>query len=540
MKNRVFLLCLLLIIMSLQSTGQTSFPYFIRVYFSDKGTENFQPEDLLSKRAIERRQKAGIQFPVYSDLPVKQQYIDKISSLGYTFHCSSKWMNTALFKSSEITGISILRNLPFVSDLKIVKTPLNTKSSFVDKLDVRTTGLGLFPYDRPITMLNGNILHDKGFKGENILIAVLDGGFFDADRIDALKSLRQRNGIISTRDYVELDDEVYESSSHGTAVMSILAGQVPGRIAGTAPSADYMLFKTEDVYSEYPCEEDFWAAAAEFADSSGADIISSSLGYNQFDDPSMNYKQPDLDGNTSFITNIADIAASKGILVVVSAGNERDNSWRKIIFPSDGDSVIAAGAVDENTKIAIFSSAGPSADRRVKPDNVAMGVAVPLQVTPGSTTTGNGTSFSCPVLSGMSACLMQAFPGATNTQIIGSLHLSGDRFNSPDSLYGYGIPDMAKAYDLLFDMFVKLPDKDMIVSPNPTTGMFRLIFKQAPGPITVSIYSTAGKTIFRKYFPAFMNRSLEITDLLSLAGGMYLIEVRKAEGTITARLIKTR
>ena len=211
-------------------------------------------------------------------------------------------------------------------------------------------------------MINGYPIHDSGYDGKNVLIAVLDGGFMNADQISSLNGLRNRNGIKATYDFVKKNKTVYNSSTHGTAVLSVLAGNLPGLIEGTAPGADYLLLKTEDVESEFPCEEDFWAAGAEYADSAGADIISSSLGYFNFDDSTLNYKYSDLDGKTAFVTRVADIAASKGILVVNSAGNERNSFWKRIIFPSDGDSVIAVGAVDGNNTISSFSSAGPSAD----------------------------------------------------------------------------------------------------------------------------------------------------------------------------------
>ncbi len=208
----------------------------------------------------------------------------------------------------------------------------------------------------------------------------------------------------------------------------------PVSIEGTAPGADFWLMRTEDTESEFPVEEDFWVAGAEFADSLGADIISSSLGYFAFDDPSMNYKYSDMDGNTAFITRAADIAASKGILPVNSAGNERDNAWIHIIAPSDGDTVLAVGAVDGNNSISVFSSAGPSYDRRIKPDVVAQGVSVPVQVNTSVVERAGGTSFSCPVISGMCACIMQAVPEASDSDIIAALHSSSDRFLTPDSL----------------------------------------------------------------------------------------------------------
>ena len=458
------------------------YSYFYRVYLRDKGDNvagKYSAQDLLSSRAIARRQKAGIQVPDFRDLPVNRSYLNQISLLGLKLHSTSKWMNTALFKSQSAFDINTLLNLPFVSDVKTVKTP-GKKNKFNNKLDFQIIQTDLPPYDRPITMVNGYPMHDSGYDGKNILIAILDGGFINADKISSLNGLRSRNGIKATYDFVKKNESVYNSSTHGTAVLSVLAGKIPGQIEGTAPGADFLLLKTEDVDSEFPCEEDFWAAGAEFADSSGADIISSSLGYFNFDDSTLNYKYSDLNGKTAFVTRAADIAASKGILVVNSAGNERNKDWKRIIFPSDGDSVLAVGAVDGNDIISDFSSAGPSADGRIKPDNVAMGVSVPVQISDNSIGRSSGTSFSCPVLSGMAACLLQAVPRALNNDIIQVLHSSADRYNSPDSLYGYGIPDIVLALTELQNLYIKIPEKGIIASPNPTTGTFEIIFPYSP------------------------------------------------------------
>lgn len=235
----------------------------------------------------------------------------------------------------------------------------------------------------PRLPLNGDMLHKSGLTGLNITIAVLDAGFINADKIEALEPLRKRGGIITTRDFINSSSYVYDYHTHGTSVLSILAGAMPGIINGTAPGAKYMLLRTEDVLSEFPVEEDYWIAAAEYADSAGADIITSSLGYFEFDDPSMDYPFSDMDGDRPFITRGADMASSKGILVVNSAGNERNKAWLRIIAPSDGDSVLCVGAVNHDLTISDFSSAGYSSDGRVKPDMVAPGVLIPLQFEPG-------------------------------------------------------------------------------------------------------------------------------------------------------------
>jgi serine protease AprX len=518
-----------------------NYSYYYRVYFRDKGqgANAYTALDLLSQKAIDRRKKSGINVPDFRDIPVWSGYINQIKSSGVILHSTSKWMNTALFKSQSPINTSSLAALPFVSEVKIVKRP-GVKSSLGDKLKFELISSSESPYDRPLTMLNGNQLHDAGYTGRNILVAVLDAGFDNANNISSLADLRNRKGILFTYDFVHKNTDVYNASNHGTAVLSILAGNIEGSIAGTAPDANFILLKTEDVDSEFPCEEDLWAAGAEFADSAGADIISSSLGYYIFDDPSMNYKQEDLDGNTAFVTQAADIAASKGILVVNSAGNERDNPWQKIIFPSDGDSVLAAGAVDGDNKISTFSSAGPSADGRIKPDNSAMGVLIPVQTLTNLYSRSNGTSFSCPVLSGMTACIMQAVPQALNQEIITALHMSADRYENPDSLYGYGIPDMVKAVSILRDIYVPAIDEYLIISPNPTTGTFEIIFKQPPGDIMLDILSISGKLILSKKFSGITGRTLEINELQEREQGVFILKVATADGIFIKKIIRIR
>lgn len=360
------------------------------------------------------------------------------------------------------------------------------------------------------------------------------------DQIYSINALRNRNAIKATYDFIHNNRIVNDMTTHGTAVLSVLAGEITGIIEGTAPGSDYLLLQTEDIESEFPCEEDFWASGAEFADSAGADIITSSLGYYNFDDPSLNYKYSDLDGNSAFITKVADIAASKGILVVNSAGNERTKAWKRIIFPADGDSVMAVGAVDGNRLISSFSSAGPSADRRVKPDNVAMGVSVPVQVNANSIGRSNGTSFSCPVLSGMAACLMQAVPNALNTDIINAIHSSADRYNSPDSLYGYGIPNMNEALNILQNKYIKTPDEEIITYPNPTSGYFEIIFHEPPESFSVEIITISGKKIFKKEFNGYAGRTLCVTELQSREQGLYFIRLIKPSGTTVHRIIKLK
>jgi serine protease AprX len=522
-------------------SGQAiEYKYFYRVYFADKGdysVNDFSASELMSERAVRRRLKFNIPYPDIKDLPVYHPYLEEISSMGFKLHCTSKWMNTGLFKTVDQADINTLKNLSYVSDVKVVKSPV-TKSNYHDKLDLIIDQDNPPPYDTPLSMINGYALHYSGFNGSGVLIAVLDGGFYKADVIPSLNHLRVRNGIEGTRDIVAGGDFVYDYHYHGTAVMSVLAGLIPGELEGVAPEANFWIIRTEDVSSEFPVEEDFWAAGAELADSLGADIISSSLGYFVFDDPSMNYKFSDMDGNTTFVTRAADNAASKGILVVASAGNERNDEWLRIIAPSDGDSVISAGGVDAYNNIAVFSSAGPSADGRVKPDNVAQAVGVPVQLDEYSTVRVNGTSFSCPVLSGICACLMQAVPQATNEDIITALHESGDRYNSPDSLYGYGLPDMSLAISKLQDKYVYRPENEIVLGPNPFTSDIEITFREAPGKLTLEIYNTSGKTIISKKYNDYVSRTMTIKDLEYSGSGLYFIRFVTSGGTYTRKVIK--
>ena len=523
------------------SFGQeVQYNYFYRVCFIDKGDnhiEDFPPSQLLSERALNRREKSGITVPDIQDLPVFSGYLDEISSLGLTLHTTSKWMNTGLFKTIMPVDPALLLNLPYVKDVKLVKNP-STKSNYTDKLDFPVYQADTYPYDRPITLVNGSLLHSSVYNGTGILIAVLDGGFLNAHLISSLQSLRNRKGIKGTYDFIENNEFVYAYHNHGTAVLSVLAGQLEDQIKGTAPGAEYLLFRTEDTGSEFSVEEDFWVAAAEYADSAGADIISSSLGYYNFDDPALNYKFSDLDGNSAFVTIAADIAASKGILVICSAGNERNKEWKRILAPSDGDSVISSGAVDGNNVISTFSSAGPSADGRVKPDNTTMGVNVPVQVDLSLIVRSSGTSFSCPVLSGMAACLMQAVPSAINTEIIEALHYSADRYTLPDSLYGYGTPDMQKTIMRLQDIHVIRPSAEFVTGPNPTTGEVEIIFREDPGTMIIEIFNTSGVAIYRKQIPEYAGRTLRIQALNNRGRGIYLIRITTDNGIFTNKIIK--
>lgn len=519
---------------------EKTYDFYYRIYFKDKGANDisdFSAGDLLSEKTIKRRQKAGIPVPDFRDIPVYSGYTNQITSLGFKLHCTSRWMNTALFKTELMADISRLLNLPFVSQIKIVKNT-NGKGSVSDKLSFKTVHEDQPPFDQPVIMLNGQTVHNSGLNGKGVLIAVLDGGFLNADNISSLNDLRNRKGIKGTFNFVENNKFVYGFHNHGTAVLSVLAGNIPESIEGTAQGADYWLFRTEDTSSEFPVEEDFWTAAAEFADSLGADIISSSLGYYSFDDPLLDYKYSDMDGNRTFITQAANIAASKGILVVNSAGNERNKTWIHIIAPSDGDTVLCVGAVDGYEAISLFSSAGPSYDRRIKPDVVSQGVSVPVQVQALTVDRSNGTSFSCPIISGMCACIMQSVPQASNFEIISALHSASDRFLRPDSLYGYGIPDIKKVINQLQDKYILKPGDESVVSPNPFTEELKIVFREIPEQLRCEIYDISGKLLVKKVYSDYISRTLILDYFRDFKKGIYFVRLVTPAGIYTHKVIK--
>ncbi len=514
--------------------------WFYRVWFSEKtnSISEYSPEELLSPAAIARREKYGIPLVTESDIPVSSQHIRTLTGAGFRLRCTSKWLNTALFTTTGAIKSDIAGEYPFIDSIQLVKHPVDPVKRNYSKYGITEPGMITDKFD-PRLPLNGDMLHKSGLTGLNITIAVLDAGFINADKIEALEPLRKRGGIITTRDFINSSSYVYDYHTHGTSVLSILAGAMPGIINGTAPGAKYMLLRTEDVLSEFPVEEDYWIAAAEYADSAGADIITSSLGYFEFDDPSMDYPFSDMDGDRPFITRGADMASSKGILVVNSAGNERNKAWLRIIAPSDGDSVLCVGALNHDLTISDFSSAGYSSDGRVKPDMVAPGVLIPLQFEPGVWHSGSGTSFSCPVISGLSASLMQAVPDASPLEIINALRKSSDRYTRPDSLYGYGLPDFLKTLRLLEDEHTFRPEAMMSAGPNPFTDEILVWFHEPPGSLTVTITGTNGTTILARHFPAFAARLFRLDGLGSLAEGFYLVRIVTDQGEEVYKMIRT-
>ena len=423
-----------------------------RISLKDKAATEYslkKPEKYLSAKAIERRRKQNL--PIDStDLPVCRKYIDEIRKQGVRIVVTGKWDNFVTVSCNDTTLIDRIAALPFVlSTEKVWISPGAGKPSMATERDSVLNQPTIHPdsiYGRAITqiqMSNGDKLHEAGFKGQGMTIAVIDAGFHNVDKITAMQNIR----ILGTKDFVNQQADIFAESSHGMSVLSCIGMNRPDIMTGTAPEASFWLLRSEDEYSEHLVEQDYWSAAVEFADSVGVDVINTSLGYYSFDDKSKNYKYRDLDGRHALMSRQASHIADKGMILVCSAGNSGAGSWKKITPPGDADNVLTVGAIDKRAVLATFSSVGNTADHRVKPDVVAVGVGSDVIRTDGNQGRANGTSFSSPIMCGMVTCLWQACPTLTAKEVIELVRRSGDRAGFPDNIYGYGVPDMWKAYN---------------------------------------------------------------------------------------------
>ena len=423
-----------------------------RISLKDKAATEYslkKPEKYLSAKAIERRRKQNL--PIDStDLPVCRKYIDEIRKQGVKIVVTGKWDNFVTVSCNDTTLIDRIAALPFVlSTEKVWISPGAGKPSMATERDSVLNQPTIHSdsiYGRAITqiqMSNGDKLHEAGFKGQGMTIAVIDAGFHNVDKITAMQNIR----ILGTKDFVNQQADIFAESSHGMSVLSCIGMNRPDIMTGTAPEASFWLLRSEDEYSEHLVEQDYWSAAVEFADSVGVDVINTSLGYYSFDDKSKNYKYRDLDGRHALMSRQASHIADKGMILVCSAGNSGAGSWKKITPPGDADNVLTVGAIDKRAVLATFSSVGNTADHRVKPDVVAVGVGSDVIRTDGNQGRANGTSFSSPIMCGMVTCLWQACPTLTAKEVIELVRRFGDRAGFPDNIYGYGVPDMWKAYN---------------------------------------------------------------------------------------------
>jgi subtilisin family serine protease len=532
--------------------------YYIQ--FTDKSNSPYSinnPEEFLTQRAIDRRAKYNIDI-TEQDLPVNQSYIDGVAATGADLLFSTKWMNGITIYTTSSSVIQDILSLPYVeSSTKLLDRENPGKKEYLlsegtgehySPENLKSTNsefsMGYGAASNQIEQLNGVLLHDEGFKGEGMVIAVLDGGFEAVDTHPLFDSLWNNNRILGTKDFVHPGGSVFNESGHGRMVLSCMGADKDGLMIGTAPKASYWLLRSEYVVTENVLEEYNWVCAAEFADSVGADVINSSLGYVDFDNADWNHSHDDLNGSTAVVTIGADIAVNKGIMVVNSAGNDGSNSWFPWVgAPADGFNVFTIGAVTADGFRAGFSSIGPTGDNRIKPLVMSQGQGAALADGDDGVTYNNGTSFSSPIMAGMTACLMQAYPNKTPLEIQESLKQSGDHSSSPDNDYGWGIPDFMAAYSILTT--VELGDNNKsdlaYVYPNPFTKDFTLrLDLDKPQNVKLSLMDVNGRLIFSQEFLSSDNENqLAISDQISdLTKGVYFLTISSSTKYEVKRLVK--
>ena len=517
------------------------------------------PQTFLSPECITRRKQFNIAIDS-TDLPVSTIYLDSILKTGKVeILNTSKWLNQVLIKTSDMAALNKISKFPFVKKKSPVANRPSTikEEKFIETVtevnnlqSTKRSAANTINYGNSIKQVNiheGEYLHDKGFQGNGIKIAVFDAGFYRYQNLGAFDSLRINGRLKMTWDFVENNASVNEDDAHGMQCLSILAANLPGSFVGTAPASSYYLFRTEDVASEFPVEEQNWIAAAERADSIGVQLISSSLGYNTFDDASFNYVYADMNGKKTMITRGATMATNKGMIVMNSAGNSGNSAWKYIIAPADGEDILSVGAVNSLKQIAPFSSYGPTSDNRIKPDIASVGWNTFLISTNGNVAQGNGTSFSNPNIAGFVACLWQAFPEFSNKEIIQAVRKSSDRFATPDTRTGYGIPNMRIAFEMLDRERTIRKAKAILktdrlkIYPNPMDDKITIVYNGSfNGKLSVQLLSIEGKLIRTSVFDVKENEYyfFLLNDLGGLGSGQYLLAYQDEIGTGTIRIIK--
>jgi serine protease AprX len=544
--------------------GQTE-PAVYKVRFTDKGISEYsisRPSEFLSLKSIERR--LAQQIPLTeTDLPVNPDYLEMIASAGAEIIYTSKWLNIAIIRVPDQTILNKISKNEFIREISpadyLFKKHVasNSKSYFeterIEKLSSKSKPAQLkngrsLDYGFSLNqaqMIAVDELHNLGFTGNGMTIAVIDAGFNSANVLAVFDSLRLNGQILGTRDFVVPGNDVYNNaiSTHGMMVLSTMGGNLPGLLIGTAPKASYWLLRSEDALAEYLMEEYYWVNAAEYADSLGADIINSSLGYTEFDNPEENHTYEDMDGNTAIVTIGADIAASKGILVVNSAGNSGSSEWLYIGAPADGDSVFTIGAVDSNGVYASFSSIGPTSDGRIKPDITAQGVNTIVATIPSGIAGGSGTSFSSPVIAGASACLWQANPTFSNIDLLNAIKMSGSQSSSPDNFKGWGIPNFILASSLLTSSIQKLMDPFTGLSayPIPFNGKINIeIVASMNLMVDIKIINSIGSSLAQmEGVQLNKGKNLIVFNKLErLPKGIYMLQISDGYNVITEKIVK--
>jgi hypothetical protein len=513
------------------------------LYFNIKNNSQSyfdNPSLMLSQRALDRRTKQNISLDT-KDIPIDKSLINQVKAVsGITILAQSKWLNALHIRGNQ-SVINSLKSFAFVDKVDFANKALNqtgkkastAKMKSVNKILETQVNYAYGSSLNQIQMLKGDLLHQQNYTGSGKIIAVMDAGFPGVNSTQPFQRLQTNNQILGGYDYVNRNANFYTGDSHGTMVLSTMGAYQENALVGTAPDASYYLFITENAASENPVEESLWVEAAEKADSLGVDVINASLGYFDFDNTAYNHTYADMDGKTAFMTRGAEIAFSRGMIVVASAGNEGGTVNPHIAVPADGISVLAIGAVTPTKIVASFSSIGPSFDGRIKPDVMAQGQTVVLSNRSGSIVTANGTSFSGPIMAGMVACLWQAFPNKTNKEIRDLIVKSADRYLAPTTQYGNGIPDFSLALSngLEVNNFSKA---DIFLYPNPVSDFATVSFLENFNSGVFRVYTILGQ----KMIEQTITKIAPTISLKTLQSGVYIYKMDYDGNTATGKLIK--
>ncbi|MGB3778007.1 MAG: S8 family serine peptidase, partial [Tunicatimonas sp.] len=519
------------------------------IFLSDKDGTAYaldRPLEYLSSAALERRELQGITLDS-SDLPVNADYVAQLAEAGAEVYYTSRWLNAVMVDGDQ--DADAYRALNFVDRVELIKptrseggrkkqgSSYDRKLPAADHENAEAQLLNMLQNE----MLGIDAMHQAGYTGKGVSVAVFDGGFKGVDTVAYFRHLYKNGQMIPGYDFVGNSPDVYRYGQHGTEALSCIAAYQPGVLEAGAYEANIMLCITEESGSEYRVEEYNWLFAAELADSAGIDIISTSLGYTTFDDPAMNYEYEDLDGNTAVITRAVNLAAQKGILCVISAGNEGSGRWRYVSPPADAIDVLSVGAVSSSGDRVSFSSFGPTADGRVKPDVSALGLQTVVVNARGEVVRSNGTSFSAPLITGLTAGVWEAFPGETNLEIIERIRLAGNSSLAPNNELGYGIPTFSAA------LLVPVPGEEEIreanyrVYPNPIES--GKLFVEAKTrdlsfPVDVRIYNSTGQLVTQTRFTSDTFSPTLSLDTSGLGRGVYILHILSPTASDTMKVIK--
>lgn len=504
------------------------------------------PNEFLTEASIARRLKQGIGLDSL-DLPVSPKYIDLIQPLVQSVYYHSHWLNASVVVAHS-EEVDVIQSLDFVDTVVYIARGFVEDTSSSNRINGKAglkansnkkSASSEAPFDYQNNLLGIEEMHQFGFKGTGVTIAVFDAGFPGVDQIDALSHIFENGQFKGGRDFVHVwNQNVFSKNQHGTSVLSLIAANDPEVLLSGAPEANYILCITEEVPTEYRVEEYNWIKAAEYADSLGVDIINSSLGYWDFDDPVMNYNLDDMDGETALISRGASIAANKGILVVTSAGNYGNRGVSSLTAPGDAKGILSVGATNMGMERASFSSQGPTADGRIKPDVSTFGEQVWLLRSNGTMGRSNGTSFSAPQIAALAAGLWEANPKWTKDELIEKILLSSTQAEDPDNLIGYGIPNFSGAHLGQILHVVQKEEENWKIYPNPLEG--NSLFVQLGSKIDgeFMLMDSQGRTIQKSAMLRNNEREPFLVSLPDMPSGVYVVEIQSGNAIKRTKLMK--